>query len=179
LGTDCRTDWYGDADKAVKLYTELLRTTEDKAAIYRLIKDTHARYFVEQLELTQGDADEDRLDRAHVYVLMDQPDMAERELQFTPRNALARKRHTLLKARVYLMKSRPIDALEIMKDLPTDRETAPTYADIYDALGSYEAAALVLRQTGVQGMEQRIATYEKRAQERRLAKGRYFVEGRS
>lgn len=169
----------GDADKAIKLYTELLRTTEDKAAIYRLIKETRARYFTEKLELTQGNTDEDRLDRAHLHVLMDQPDMAERELQSISQNASVRKRHTLLKARVYLMKSRPIDALEIMKDLPTDRETAPIYADIYDALGSYEAAALVLRQTAVKGMEQRIATYEKRAQERRLAKGRYFVEGRS
>ncbi|KPK71418.1 hypothetical protein AMJ87_07305 [candidate division WOR_3 bacterium SM23_60] len=169
----------GDADRAIKLYTELLQTTEDRAAIYRLIKETRARYFNEKLELTQGEADDDRLSRAHLYIVMDQPDMAEKELQFTPRNASVRKRHTLLRAHVCLMNNRPIDALEMMKDLPTDRETAPTYADIYDALGSYEVAALVLRQTGAKGMEQRIATYEKRAQERRLAKGRYFVEGRS
>jgi tetratricopeptide (TPR) repeat protein len=169
----------GEADRAIKLYTELLHTTEDKAAIYRLIRETRARYFTEKLELTQGETDEVRLDRAHLYLIMDQPDMAEQELQFAPRNSSERKRHTLLKARVYLVKNRPIDALEIMKDMPADQETAPTYADIYDALGSYEAAALVLRQTGVKGMEQRIATYEKRVQERRLAKGRYFVEGRS
>ncbi len=169
----------GDADKAIKLYTELLRTTEDKAVIYRLIKDTREQYFREKLELTTGNTDEDRLTRAHLYVLMDQPSNAAKELKFSPKGAAALKKHTLLKARVYLRESRPLDALEVMKDLPADEETASLYADIYEALGSYEAAALVLRTTGVKGMEQRISTNERLAQERRLAKGKYFVEGRS
>ncbi len=169
----------GDAEKAIKLYTELLGNTKDRTAIYRLIKKTRKQYFDEKIKTIKGDDDKDRLERANIYLLMDNQSMAEKELQFIPKGDLAIKQHTLLRAKLYLKKNRPIDALEIMKNLPVDKETAHVYADVYEAMGSYEAAALVLRQTDIEGMEQRIASDEKLAQEIRLAKGRYFVEGRS
>jgi predicted Zn-dependent protease len=169
----------GDAEKAIKLYTELLGTTKDKKAIYRLIRKTRNQYYKEKLIMTKGNDDADRLKRAHIYLLVNKPGMAEKELRFIPKDRLSAKQHTLLKAKLYLMRSRPLDALEIMKDYPLDEETAPVFAEIYEALGSYEAAARVLRESCVQDVEQKINTYEKLAQERRLAKGRYFIEGRS
>lgn len=169
----------GDAEKAIKLYTELLDKSKDRKAIYRLMKKTRKQYFKKKIEMIKGNEDKDRLGRANIYLLVNQLSKAEKELRFVPEDNFSIKHHTLLKAKLYLKKSRPIDALEIMKDLPVDEETAPVYADIYEAMGSYEAAALVLRQIGVEGMEQRIASYEKLAQERRLAKGRYFIEGRT
>lgn len=169
----------GDAEQAIKLYNKLLETTKDRKVIYRLIKKTHTQYLKERIEAVKGDEDNNRFERARVYLLMDNPSMAERELRFTPKNESSIKVHTVLRARLYLKKNRPIDALEIMKNLPVDEETASVYADIYETMGSYEVAALILRQAGVEGMEQRIASYEKLAQGRRLAKGKYFVEGRS
>ena len=84
-----------------------------------------------------------------------------------------------MKAKLYLKRNRLLNALEMMKTLPVDEETACVYADIYETMGSYEAAAMVLRQIDIEGMAQRIASDEKLAQDRRLAKGRYFIEGRS
>ena len=129
--------------------------------------------------MTKGDYDEERLERANLYMLMNRMSKAKKELDFVPKSGFLVKRHTLLRAKFYLKRSRPINALEIMKDLPVDAETAPVYADIYETMGSYEAAALVLRQAGIADMEKRIAGYERLAQERRLAKGKYFIEGRS
>ncbi len=169
----------GDSENAIKIYNKLLETTKDRKAIYRLIKKTRTQYLKDRIEAIKGDEDSDRLERAHVYLMMDKLSMAEKELRFTPKNNSANKGHTVLRARLYLKKNRPLDALGIMKNLPVDKETASVYADIYEAMGSYEAAALILRQTGVEGMDQRIAGYERLAQERRLAKGKYFIEGRS
>lgn len=169
----------GATEQAIRLYNRLLETTKDRKAIYRLIKKARTQYLEDRIEAVKGDEDIDRLERARVYLLMDNPSMAEKELQFTPESESSMTEYTVLRAKLYLKKNRPIDALEIMKNLPIDDKTASVYADIYETMGSYEAAALVLRQAGVEGVEQRIAGYEKLAQERRLAKGKYFVEGRS
>jgi tetratricopeptide (TPR) repeat protein len=169
----------GEPEKAIKLYTELLTKTKDRTAIYRLIRKTRKQYFTEKIESIQGDSDKERLKRAELYLSMNDLSKSQKELQFTPHDKFTVRQHALLRARFLVKKGRPIDALEIMKDLPVDEETASIYADIYEAMGSYEAAALVLRQAGITGVGQRIAGYEKLAQERRLAKGRYFIEGRS
>jgi tetratricopeptide (TPR) repeat protein len=169
----------GEPEKAIKLYTELLDKTKDKKAIYRLIKKTRDQYYKEKVEMIKGDDEDSRLRRADMFLVVGKLTRAEKELQFTPKNRITNKHHSLLRARLCVKRSRPIDALEIMKNYPLDEETAPVYADIYDALGSYEAAARVLRQAGIEGMKKRIASYEKLAQERRMAKGKYFIEGRS
>jgi tetratricopeptide (TPR) repeat protein len=169
----------GEPEKAIKLYTELLTKTKDRTAIYRLIRKTRKQYFTEKIESIQGDSDKERLKRAELYLSMNDLSKSQKELQFTPHDKFTVRQHALLRARFLVKKGRPIDALEIMKDLPVDEETASIYADIYEAMGSYEAAALVLRQARISGVAQRIAGYEKLAQERRLAKGRYFIEGRS
>lgn len=169
----------GDPEKAIKLYTELLDKTKDRKAIYRLIRKTRNQYFKEKIEMIKGNQDKDRLKRVNIYLLMNRLSKAKKELQFIPKDKFSIKQHTLLKAKLYLKQNRPIDALEVMKNLSVDEETAPVYAGIYEVMGSYEAAALVLRQTGIEDVEQRIASYEKLAQERRLARERYFIEGRS
>lgn len=169
----------GAAEKAIKLYTDLLGTTKNRKTIYRLIRKTRRDYFNSRIEMIKGETDEERLERANLYVLMNRMSKAKKELDFVPKSGFLAKRHTILRAKLYLKRGRPINALEIMKDLPVDEDTAPVYADIYETMGSYEAAALVLRQAGVADMEKRIAGYERLAQERRLAKGKYFIEGRS
>jgi tetratricopeptide (TPR) repeat protein len=169
----------GEVEKAIKLYTELLGKTKNRKAIYRLIKKTRKQYFNEKIGMIKGDEDKDRLERANIYLLMNKLSMTGKELQFTPQNNFSIKQHTLLKAKLYLKRNRPLNALEMMKTLPVDEETACVYADIYETMGSYEAAAMVLRQIDIEGMAQRIASDEKLAQDRRLAKGRYFIEGRS
>ena len=112
-------------------------------------------------------------------MVVNKPSMAEKELKFVPQNRFSMKRHAILKAQLCLALHRPLDALETMKTYAPDQETANVYADIYEALGSFEAAARVLRETGSQDAAHKIAVYEKLAQERRLAKGRYIIEGRS
>jgi tetratricopeptide (TPR) repeat protein len=169
----------GKAEEAIKVYSELLNKSRDRNAVYRLIKKTREAYFNEKIEILKGNKDEDRLERANIYLMMGRVSDAEKELRFVPENKLSAKFHTVLKAKLYLAKNRPIDALETIQSLSVDRETALVYADIYEAMGSYEAAATVLRQARIAGAEQRITSYEKLAQERRLAKGRYFIEGRS
>lgn len=168
----------GAADKAIELYTEMLGKTKNRKGIYRLIRKTRRDYFKGKIEMIKGDTDEERLERANLYLLMHKLSKVKKELAFVPKNGFSVKQHTLMRARLQLKGSRPINALEIMRDLPVDEETAPVYADIYETMGSYEAAALVLRQAGVADMEQRITGYERLAQERRLAKGKYFIEGR-
>lgn len=169
----------GEPEKAIKLYTQLLDKVKDRKAIYRLIRKTRQQHFSERIDMIKGDSDNDRLERAALYLIMNKLAKASKELKFVPRDRFASRRHTLLRARLFVKEGRPIDALEVMKDLPVDEETAPVYAEIYENMGSYEAAAVVLRQAGVEGVQQKIASYEKLAQERRLSKGRYFIEGRS
>jgi hypothetical protein len=156
----------------------MLGKTKNRKGIYRLIRKTRRDYFKGKIEMIKGDTDEERLERANLYLLMHKLSKVKKELAFVPKNGFSVKQHTLMRARLQLKGSRPIDALEIMRDLPVDEETARVYADIYETMGSYEAAALVLRQAGVADMEQRITGYERLAQERRLAKGKYFIEGR-
>ena len=169
----------GKVEQAIKIYSELLNKTKDRKSIYRLMRKTREQYFKEKIEMIKGDEDDDRLKRANIHLLMNNIVEAEKELQFVPRNNLSIKHYTLLKAKVYLKKSRPMDALEIMKSLPVDKETAPVYADVYEAMDSFKAAAMVLRQSGIEDVEPRIASDEKFAQERRLVKERYLIEGRS
>jgi len=169
----------GEAEKAIKIYSDLLDKSKNRKAIYRLIKKTREEYFKEKIGTIKGNKDENRLRRADIYLLMHKISEAEKELNFIPHDNVSMKHQTLLKAKVCLKKSLPMDALEMMKNMSVDEETASVYADIYESLGSYEAAALVLREAGVEGMAQRIASYERLAQDRRLAKGRYFIEGRS
>jgi len=168
----------GQADRAVEIYQQLLEKTKDRNAIYRLIKKTKGDYLKHKIETIKGDGGKERLDRAAVYLLMDRLPEAEKELKFVPQDPAATKRHILLRAQLCLKTNRPMKALEIMKNLAADKETAPVYAEIYEATGSYEAAASVLRTAGVAGADERIEYYKKMAQERRFTKGKYFIEGR-
>jgi len=168
----------GQADRAVEIYQQLLEKTKDRKVIYRLIKKTKDDYLKRKIEIIKGDGARERLDRAAVYLMMDRLPEAEKELKFVPQDPAATKRHVLLRAQLYIKSNRPMKALEIMKNITADAETAPVYAEIYEATGSYEAAASVLRKAGIAGVEERIEYYRKMAQERRLTKGKYFIEGR-
>ncbi len=168
----------GEADKAFKVYTELLGKSKDRKTIYRLINKTRKEYYREKIEMIKGTSDEDRLKRANFYLLIDKTSDAEKELQFEPQNKLLIKYYTILRVKVCLRKNRPLDALDIIQSLPVDHETAPIYADVYEAMGSFEAAATILRQAGIEGAERRIAGYEKLAQGRRLVSGMNLIEGR-
>ncbi|OGC39078.1 hypothetical protein A2Y85_04525 [candidate division WOR-3 bacterium RBG_13_43_14] len=169
----------GEPERAIKLYTELLNSAKDRDSVYRLIKNTRKRYFEEKLNSIKGDGEVERLGRANMYLLIDKLGMAEKELQFAPATGFNAKQQAILRSRICLRRGRPLDALEIMKDLPIDDETAQVYADIYEVIGSYDAAASVLRNAGIKNVDQKIASYEKLAQEQRLIKGRFFIEGRS
>lgn len=164
--------------EAIEIYSRLLNETKDRKRVYRMIKKFHDEYLKEKLLIVKGDDEESLLTRANIYLLMDKVAEAEKELKFVPKSRPSVKRLAILKARIYLKKNRPMDAMEIMKDLPVDYDTAPVYADIYEAMGSYSTAAAVLRQSGIDGVEERIRKYDKLAQEKRLTKGRYFIEGR-
>jgi tetratricopeptide (TPR) repeat protein len=169
----------GETGRAVKIFSELLRSTKDRNTVYRMIKTARDDYYKEKIAMLQGDDEETRLERAYFYLMMDKIKEAEHEVRFEPLDEKITKRQTILRARLLLKKKRPIDALEIMQTLPLDKETAETYADVYEAIGSFSAAALALRQAGVDGMEQRINSFEKLAQTKRATKGKYFVEGRT
>jgi len=168
----------GATEKALQLFSELLGRSKDRKTIYRLIKKAREDYYKEKLGLLRGEDEETRLARAHLYLVMGKTKEAEKEIRFEPADAVVARKQTLLKARLYLKKKRPIDALEIVKTLALDRETAETYADVYEAMGSFGAAALALRQSGVEGAEHRISNFEKLAQAKRSTRGMYFVEGR-
>jgi tetratricopeptide (TPR) repeat protein len=169
----------GETERAIKIYTELLERTKDRKTVYRLIKKAREDYYRERIAALQGDDDNKRLERAHLYLLMNKIGDAERELNFESTDEILCKRHAVLRARLCLRKKRPMDALEIIQMLPLDKETAETYADVYEAMGSFGAAALALRQSGIDGVEQRISSFEKLAQTKRATKGKYFVEGRT
>ena len=169
----------GATEKAIHLFSELLGKSKDRKTIYRLIKKARDDYYKERIGMLQGDSSEIRLERAHLYLTVGKLKEAEREMNFEPMDTTVAKRQALLKAQLYLKKKRPIDALEIVKTLPLDKETAETYADVYEAMGSFGAAALALRQSGIEGAEQRISSCEKLAQAKRSTKGKFFVEGRT
>ncbi len=169
----------GDTERAIEVFSDLLRTAKDRNTIYRLIKAAREDYYKEKISVLKGDDQPTRLERAHFYLMMDRPREAGRELKFEPDGPSTAKRQAILKARLNLKRKRPIDALEIMQTLPLDKETAEAYADVYEAMGSFGAAALALRQSGIDGMEQRINFFEKLAQDKRATRGKYFVEGRT
>ncbi|MDH4211467.1 MAG: tetratricopeptide repeat protein [candidate division WOR-3 bacterium] len=169
----------GEAERAIKIYSELLTRTRDRKSVYRMIKKAREDYYRERIATLQGGDDNKRLERAHLYLLMNKTEDAERELNFEAGDEAVSKRHAVLRARLFLRKKRPMDALEIVQMLPLDKETAETYADVYEAMGSFGAAALALKQSGIDGMEQRISSFEKLAQAKRATKGKYFVEGRT
>jgi tetratricopeptide (TPR) repeat protein len=169
----------GATEQAIHLFSDLLGKSKDRKTIYRLIKKVREDYYRERIGMLQGDSNEMRLERAKLYLTIGKAKEAEREIRFDPVDAAVARRQALLKARLYLKKKRPIDALEIVKTLPLDKETAETYADVYEAMGSFGAAALALRQSGIEGAEQRISSFEKLAQAKRSTKGKYFVEGRT
>ncbi len=168
----------GDIKRAIEIYNEVLSRTKDRKAIYRMIRKTHHDYIEEKVKTITGINDDDRLSRANLYLLIDNVSAAEKELQFTPTSSRAARMRTLLGAKVYLKKNRPMDAFETVRNLVVDAETAPVYADVYEALGSYEAAASVLRQCDAIGLADRINKLEKLAQTRIVFKGRYYIEGR-
>jgi tetratricopeptide (TPR) repeat protein len=169
----------GETEKAIQLFSDLLGKSKDRKAIYRMIKKARDDYYRERIKLLQGDEERTRLRRAQLYLMMGKAKEAEREINFEPDDAAVAQQQKLLKAQLYLKKKRPIDALEIVKTLPVSKETAETYADVYEAMGSFGAAALALRQAGVIGAEQRISSFERLAQAKRSTKGKYFVEGRT
>lgn len=169
----------GEVERAVGIFSELLRRTSDRNSVYRMIRVAREDYYKEKLAMLRGDEAGIRLERAHFYLMIDRIKEAEEEVKFESSDEQIIKRQTLLKARIYMVKKRPMDALEVMQQLPVDRETAETYADVYEALGSFGTAARVLRQAGVEGMEQRISSFERLAQSKRATKGKYFVEGRT
>ncbi len=169
----------GETERAIKIYSDLLGRTRDRKSVYRMIKAAREDYYEERIATLQGEDDEARLQRAYLYLLMNKTQEAERELDFESGDESVSKRHAMMRARLCLRKKRPMDALEIMQMLPLDKETAETYADVYEAMGSFGAAALALRQAGVGGMEQRISSFERLAQAKRATKGKYFVEGRT
>jgi tetratricopeptide (TPR) repeat protein len=168
----------GATEIAIQLFSDLLAQSKDRRAIYRLIKKTRDDYYQEKIDRLRGGGGRERLERANLYLMVGKLKEAEQEINFAPEDAVTAKLQTLAKARLYLKKKRPIDALEIIKTLPLDRDTGETYADVYEAMGSFGAAALALRQSGIDGAEQRINSFEKLAQTKRSTKGKYFVEGR-
>jgi tetratricopeptide (TPR) repeat protein len=169
----------GATESAIQLFSDLLGKSKDRKSIYRLIKKARDEYYRERIGMLGGDEESTRLKRAHLYLMMGKVKEAEKEMRFEPGEEAIVKAQTLLRVRLYLKKKRPIDALEIMKTLPINKETAETYADVYEAMGSFGAAALVLRQSGVEGVERRIISFERLAQAKRSTKGKYFVEGRT
>ena len=169
----------GEVERAVTIFTELLSKTSDRNTIYRLIRTAREDYYKEKLAMLRGDEHHVRLERAHIYLLIDRLGEAEDEIKFEATDKTIMKRQACLKARLALKKRRPLDALDIIQAVPLDKDTAETYADVYEALGSFGTAVRVLRQAGVEGMEQRIRGLEKLAQSKRATKGKYFVEGRT
>lgn len=168
----------GEIEKAMEIYNGLLEETKDRKAVYKIIKKTKDEYLKENLEKIKGESEEERLMRANIHLQLNRVTDAEKELNFVPQDEKIKKNFLILTAQICLRKKAPIDALEIMRSLPVDEDTALLFADIYEAIGSYEAAAAVLRQIGGDRMKKGIEKYEKLAQEKRLFKGRYFIEGR-
>jgi tetratricopeptide (TPR) repeat protein len=168
----------GDINRALDVYTKLLQETKDRSSVYRNIKKIRNEYYSIKLKEITGETDENRLLRANIYLLMDRIYDAEKEISSIGPEGMHNRNYIILKSRILLKKNRPIDALENLRRLPVDSDTGLLYADIYEALGSYLAAANVLRLLGDESLYPRILRYEKMAQERRLGRSRYFIEGR-
>ncbi|MEO0143127.1 MAG: tetratricopeptide repeat protein, partial [candidate division WOR-3 bacterium] len=168
----------GEPEKALQMYNRLLNEVSDRRRVYRIITKTKGEYLKEKLEKIKGEGAGDRLNRANIYLLMGQINLAEKELEFIPTEEEIKKEYLILKTKIHLARNRPLDALEVIRTLPADADTAPVYADCYEMIGSYEAAASVLRSVDATRWKDRIIRCEKLAQEKRLGRTGYFIEGR-
>jgi len=168
----------GEVNKTLEIYTNLLQEAKDRKVVYKTISKLRNEYFNKKLKEISTESDENRLLRANVYLLMDRVKDAEKEIQSLGEDTMKKRDYIIIKSMILLKKNQPIDALETLRKLPVDKDTAMLYADIYEALGSYSAAAGVLKSLGDDSVIQRIEKYERLAQERRLGRGRYFIEGR-
>jgi len=168
----------GEVNKTLEIYTHLLQEAKDRNVVYKTIGKLRDEYFNKKLKEISGESDDTHLLRANVYLLMDRVRDAEKEIQVLSEDTMKKRDYIILKSRILLKKNQPIDALETLRKLPVDKDTAILYADIYEALGSYSAAAGVLKSLGDDSVIPRIERYERLAQERRLGRGRYFIEGR-
>ncbi len=168
----------GEVNKTLEIYTRLLQEAKDRNLVYKTIRKVRDEYFNKKLKEIPKETDEARLLRANVYLLMDKVKDAEKEIQSLGSDKINTRDYIMLRARILLKKNQPIDALETLRKLPVDKDTAMLYADIYESLGSYSAAAGVLKLLNDDSLKPRIERYERLAQERRLGRGRYFIEGR-
>ncbi|MEO0129138.1 MAG: tetratricopeptide repeat protein [candidate division WOR-3 bacterium] len=168
----------GEVNKTLEIYTRLLQEAKDRNLVYKTIRKVRDEYFNKKLKEIPKEAEEARLLRANVYLLMDKVKDAEKEIQSLGSDKINTRDYIMLRARILLKKNQPIDALETLRKLPVDKDTAMLYADIYESLGSYSAAAGVLKLLNDDSLKPRIERYERLAQERRLGRGRYFIEGR-
>ncbi|MEO0227132.1 MAG: tetratricopeptide repeat protein [candidate division WOR-3 bacterium] len=168
----------GEPEKALQMYNRLLNEVSDRRRVYRIITKTKGEYLKEKLEKIKGEGAGDRLNRANIYLLMGEINLAEKELEFIPTEEEIKKEYLILKTKIHLARNRPLDALEVIRTLPADADTAPVYADCYEMIGSYEAAASVLRSVDATRWKDRIIRCEKLAQEKRLGRTGYFIEGR-
>lgn len=168
----------GDVTQTMAVYTKLLEESKDRSAVYKNIKKIRNDYFNKKLKGITGDSDDSRLLRANIYLLMDRIADAEKELNLISPDTAQRNDYIILKSRILLKKNQPVDALETLRRLPVDKETAILYADIYEMLNSYSAAAMVLKSLNDDSLKPRIERCERMAQERRLGRVKYFIEGR-
>ncbi len=168
----------GDVNRAFEIYTKLLQETKNRGFVYKAIKKLRNEYFEQKLKELVEATDENRLKKANIYLLMDKIDAAKAEMNSISPNAMLTRDYILLKSRILLENNQPLDALENLRKLPLDRNTGLLYADIYEMLGSYSAAASALRVVEDPTLYPRIERYEKMAQEQRLGRGRFFIEGR-
>ncbi|MEO0160727.1 MAG: tetratricopeptide repeat protein [candidate division WOR-3 bacterium] len=167
----------GETDRAFELYATLLQETKDRNEVYKKIKKMRDEYLSKKIKELTEDADESRLLRANIYLLLDKISEAEKELQGMSPATMRQRAYLLLKTKILIHKKQPVEALELLRKLPVDHETALLYADAYEMLGSYAAAASVLKTLGDDSLLPRIKRCERLAQEQRLSR-RYFIEGR-
>ncbi|MCX7994322.1 MAG: tetratricopeptide repeat protein [candidate division WOR-3 bacterium] len=168
----------GDINQTVALYANLLQEAKDRSVVYKTIKKIRDDYFNRRLKEIAGNSDEDRLLRADIYLSLNRIKDAEIELQALSPDAARQRNSIILKSKLLLKKNQPVDALEVLRKLPVDKETAMLYAEIYETLGAYATAAGILKSLGDDSLFPAIEKYERLAQERRLGRGRYLIEGR-
>jgi tetratricopeptide (TPR) repeat protein len=168
----------GEVNKTFEIYTRLLAEAKDRSVVYKTIKKLRDEYFNKKIKEITGESDDARLLRANVYLLMDRIKDAESEIKSLSSGIMQKRDYIIIKSKILLKKNQPIDALETLRKLPVDKDTAMLYADIYESLGSYSAAANVLKALDDDSLNPKIEKYERLAQERRLGRGRYFIEGR-
>lgn len=168
----------GDKQKAFMTYATLLKESRDRKAVYRMIKKARDQYLQRQVELHAGDDEAARMTRAELYLAMDRVEAAEKEIRFVPSARVIATRRIIVQARIHLRRQRPADALEVIRQLPVDRDTFLWYAAAYEAIAAHEAAAAVLRQVDEAGQHERIVMNERLAQQTRMSRGTFFIEGR-